>query len=81
MNKDKITKEEIELGVKVFRLRTYIERSNILMKQLLEYPYDLLEHDQNVFDVTNSEDIKEFNRLMNKLYECRNGSKNSMVMN
>ena len=74
MNKDKITKEEIELGVKVFRLRTYIERSNILMKQLLEYPYDLLEHDQNVFDVTNSEDIKEFNRLMNKLYECRNGS-------
>ncbi len=67
MNEDKISEEELELGLKIFRLRTHIEESNILMKQLLKYPFDILEHNKNITDIINGEDIKEFKRLTNKL--------------
>ncbi len=67
MNEDKISEEELELGLKISRLRTHIKESNILMKHLIEYPLDSLEHNKYVIDIIKGKDIKEFKRLTNRL--------------
>ncbi len=67
MNEDKISEEELELGLKISRLRTHIKESNILMKHLIEYPLDVLEHNKYVIDIIKGKDIKEFKRLTNRL--------------